>query len=65
MKTTTIGNIIGLELSINSTDPKEVEMVKKMLGTNQYIYFNEYPNGHHPVFFERYPNLIPLSHQEE
>lgn len=42
---------------VESEDERVVETVKAFLGDNQFIYFDGYPDGHHPVFFEKYPEL--------
>lgn len=54
-----IGTIGGCEITLNGKTLENITVAKKLLGTNEYIYFYgfEAEGGHHPSFFEAYPQL--------
>lgn len=58
-----IGCIFGMEITLScklysqEEFDNRVELAKKALGGIQYIYFDGYKDGHHPEFFEKYPEL--------
>ena len=52
-----IGKMFGVDLVLLTEDDKLFEYAKKKLARVPEIWFMEYPDGHHPDFFEYYPQL--------
>ena len=58
---TIIGKLFGVDLIIKTADTKIVEKAKSKLSGNEYIYFTDYPDGHHPNFYKHHPELLHLT----
>jgi hypothetical protein len=52
-----IGTLGGCKILLEGDSNEAIEWTKNMLGSNQYIFFDGYSDGHHPAFFEKYPQL--------